>query len=128
LNNGVKRVHYLNGKTQFFDFGPDVVAGEPVFAARPGAGLDKGWLIVQCLDGRSPTGFVCPVRRRLCRCRANCAHQSATRPADQLSWLVESCLSDASPDEFGDQASPMWFNLNARDVDLPRSVRGPSCA
>jgi all-trans-8'-apo-beta-carotenal 15,15'-oxygenase len=57
LNNGVKRVDYLNGKTQFFDFGPDVVAGEPVFAARPGAGRDDGWLIVQCLDGRSERAF-----------------------------------------------------------------------
>ena len=48
---------YLNGKTQFFDFGPDVVAGEPVFAARPGAGHDNGWLIVQCSDGRSERAF-----------------------------------------------------------------------
>ena len=57
LNSGVKRVDYLNGKTQFFDFGPDVVAGEPVFAARPGAGHDDGWLIVQCSDGRSGRAF-----------------------------------------------------------------------
>ena len=57
LNSGIKRVDYLNGKTQFFDFGPDVVAGEPVFAARPGAGHDDGWLIVQCSDGRSERAF-----------------------------------------------------------------------
>ncbi len=48
VNSGIKRVDYLNGKTQFFDFGADVVAGEPVFAARPGGGHDEGWLIVQC--------------------------------------------------------------------------------
>jgi len=57
LNSGVKRVDYLNGKTQFFDFGPDVVTGEPVFAARPSAGHDDGWLIVQCSDGRSERAF-----------------------------------------------------------------------
>lgn len=57
MNSGVKRLDYLNGKTQFFDFGADVVAGEPVFAARPGAERDKGWLIVQCLDGRSERAF-----------------------------------------------------------------------
>jgi len=57
VNSGVKRVDYVSGKTQFFDFGPEVVAGEPVFAARPGAGRDDGWLIVQCLDGRSERTF-----------------------------------------------------------------------
>lgn len=57
VNSGVKRVEYSSRKTQFFDFGPDVVAGEPVFAARPGAGRDDGWLIVQCLDGRSERAF-----------------------------------------------------------------------
>jgi all-trans-8'-apo-beta-carotenal 15,15'-oxygenase len=57
VNCGVKRVDYINRNTQFFDFGPDVVAGEPVFAARPGAGRDDGWLIVQCLDGRSECAF-----------------------------------------------------------------------
>lgn len=57
VNTGVKRVDYLSGKTQFFDFGPDVVAGEPVFAAQPGAVRDQGWLIVQCLDGRSERAF-----------------------------------------------------------------------
>jgi all-trans-8'-apo-beta-carotenal 15,15'-oxygenase len=57
VNSGVKRVNYVNGKAQFFDFGADVVAGEPVFAARPGGGRDDGWLIVQCLDGRSERAF-----------------------------------------------------------------------
>ncbi|MGA8696367.1 MAG: carotenoid oxygenase family protein [Xanthobacteraceae bacterium] len=28
-----------------------------VFAARPGAGRDDGWLIVQCLGGRSERAF-----------------------------------------------------------------------
>jgi all-trans-8'-apo-beta-carotenal 15,15'-oxygenase len=57
VNTGVKRVDYPSGKTQVFDFGADVTAGEPVFAARPGAGRDEGWLIVQCLDGRSERAF-----------------------------------------------------------------------
>jgi all-trans-8'-apo-beta-carotenal 15,15'-oxygenase len=57
VNTGVKRVDYVCGKTQVFDFGLDVMAGEPVFAARPGGGRDQGWLIVQCLDGGSETAF-----------------------------------------------------------------------
>ena len=57
VNTGVKRVDYVCGKTQVFDFGLDVMASEPVFAARPGGGRDQGWLIVQCLDGRSETAF-----------------------------------------------------------------------
>ncbi len=57
VNTGVKRVDYLSGKTQVFDFGPDVMAGEPVFAARPGAARDQGWLIVQCLDGGTERAF-----------------------------------------------------------------------
>jgi all-trans-8'-apo-beta-carotenal 15,15'-oxygenase len=57
VNSGVKRVDYRSAKTQVFDFGPDVVAGEPVFATRPGAARDEGWLIVQCLDGGSERAF-----------------------------------------------------------------------
>ena len=57
VTSGVKRVDYLSGKTQFFDFGSDVVAGEPVFAERPGGDRDDGWLIVQCLDGRTERAF-----------------------------------------------------------------------
>ncbi len=57
VNSGVKRVDYRNSKTQVFDFGPNVVAGEPVFAARPGGARDEGWLIVQCLDGHSERAF-----------------------------------------------------------------------
>jgi all-trans-8'-apo-beta-carotenal 15,15'-oxygenase len=57
VNTGVKRVDYLKGKTQVFDFGAEIMAGEPVFAARPGAARDQGWLIVQCLDGRSERAF-----------------------------------------------------------------------
>ena len=57
VNSGVKRVDFLSGKTQFFDFGSDVVAGEPVFTGRPGGDRDDGWLIVQCLDGRTERAF-----------------------------------------------------------------------
>jgi all-trans-8'-apo-beta-carotenal 15,15'-oxygenase len=57
VNTGVKRVDYLKDKRQVFDFGAEIMAGEPVFAARPGAARDQGWLIVQCLDGRSERAF-----------------------------------------------------------------------
>jgi all-trans-8'-apo-beta-carotenal 15,15'-oxygenase len=56
-NSGVKRVDYRSESAQLFDFGSDVVAGEPVFAARPGSARDDGWLIVQCLDGRTERAF-----------------------------------------------------------------------
>jgi all-trans-8'-apo-beta-carotenal 15,15'-oxygenase len=57
LNSGVKRLDYRSGAAQVFDFGADVAAGEPVFAARPGGGTDDGWLIVQCLDGATERAF-----------------------------------------------------------------------
>ena len=57
INSGIKRVDYVSGKKQVFDFGAEIVAGEPVFVARPGGGRDDGWLIVQCLDGRSEQAF-----------------------------------------------------------------------
>ncbi len=57
INSGVKRVDYRSGAAQTFDFGPDVVAGEPVFAPRPGGARDDGWLIVQCLDGTTERAF-----------------------------------------------------------------------
>jgi all-trans-8'-apo-beta-carotenal 15,15'-oxygenase len=56
-NSGVKRVDYRSETAQVFDFGGDVVAGEPVFAARPGTARDDGWLIVQCLDGGTERAF-----------------------------------------------------------------------
>jgi carotenoid cleavage dioxygenase-like enzyme len=37
--------------------GRDEAPEEPVFAARTGAARDEGWLIVQCLDGRSERAF-----------------------------------------------------------------------
>jgi carotenoid cleavage dioxygenase-like enzyme len=40
-----------SGRSSRFDFGETSVAGEPVFAARPGGGPDDGWLITQVLDG-----------------------------------------------------------------------------
>jgi len=33
-------------------------AGEPVFATRPGAEHNDGWLIAQCLDDRSECAFL----------------------------------------------------------------------
>ena len=57
LSSGVKRVDYRTGAKDSFDFGPLTVVGEPVFAAKPGGGIDEGWLITQCLDGVSGTTF-----------------------------------------------------------------------
>jgi all-trans-8'-apo-beta-carotenal 15,15'-oxygenase len=57
ITSGVKRFDFRNGAAQIFDFGDNVAAGEPVFAARPGGAPDDGWLIVQCLDGRSERAF-----------------------------------------------------------------------
>jgi all-trans-8'-apo-beta-carotenal 15,15'-oxygenase len=57
INSGIKRLDYRSGASQNFDFGPDVATGEPVFAARPGGNTDDGWLIVQCLDGKSECAF-----------------------------------------------------------------------
>lgn len=55
LNSGIKRLDMRSGAVQEFDFGPTSVAGEPVFAPRPGGGMDDGWLITQVLDGTSGT-------------------------------------------------------------------------
>jgi all-trans-8'-apo-beta-carotenal 15,15'-oxygenase len=57
INTGVKRFDYATGAQAVFDFGPNCVVGEPVFAARPGGALDEGWLLVQGLDGASGTSF-----------------------------------------------------------------------
>jgi all-trans-8'-apo-beta-carotenal 15,15'-oxygenase len=57
INSGVKRLDYRTGASQAYDFGANVAAGEPVFAARPGGGADEGFLIVQCLDGTTERAF-----------------------------------------------------------------------
>jgi len=57
FTNGVKRFDYESGRATHFDFGPKAVAGEPVFAARPGGGQDEGWLISQVHDGASGKVF-----------------------------------------------------------------------
>jgi all-trans-8'-apo-beta-carotenal 15,15'-oxygenase len=55
LNSAVARVDLDTGKSTRFDFGDRAVAGEPVFAPRPGGGADEGWLIVQVHDGATET-------------------------------------------------------------------------
>ncbi|MEA1086320.1 carotenoid oxygenase family protein [Sphingomonas sp. CD22] len=46
------------GSVASFDFGADVCAGEPVFAADPNGNRDEGWLITQTLDvTRGTSGF-----------------------------------------------------------------------
>jgi len=61
FNSGLKRLDYRTGATREFDFGAETQVGEPVFAARPegdgGVELDQGWLIAQCLDGKSEKTF-----------------------------------------------------------------------
>lgn len=57
INSGLKRVDYDTGAADTFDFGSDTQIGEPIFAARPGGGLDQGYLIAQGLDGASKTTF-----------------------------------------------------------------------
>lgn len=51
FQSAVKRIDLQTGATQSFEFGPATAVGEPVLAPRPGAALDEGWLIAQCLDG-----------------------------------------------------------------------------
>jgi all-trans-8'-apo-beta-carotenal 15,15'-oxygenase len=55
LNSAIKRLDMETGHSQEFSFGPLAVAGEPVFAARPGGRVDEGWLITQVLDGTTGT-------------------------------------------------------------------------
>jgi all-trans-8'-apo-beta-carotenal 15,15'-oxygenase len=57
LWSGIKRVDFTTGKTQVFSFGANVATGEPVFAARPDGGYNDGWLIAQCVDGRTERAF-----------------------------------------------------------------------
>ena len=60
--------------------GRDEAPEEPVFAARTGAARDEGWLIVQCLDGRSERGSLhcsmplmsIPGRSRAFICHTTC--------------------------------------------------------
>jgi len=57
LWSGIKRVDFATDKTQVFSFGANVATGEPVFAASPGGGHNDGWLIAQCVDGRTERAF-----------------------------------------------------------------------
>jgi all-trans-8'-apo-beta-carotenal 15,15'-oxygenase len=51
FQSAIKRIDFRTGAAQVFEFGPMTAVGEPVLAPRPGAALDEGWLIAQCLDG-----------------------------------------------------------------------------
>jgi all-trans-8'-apo-beta-carotenal 15,15'-oxygenase len=51
FQSAIKRIDLQTGATQLFEFGPMTAVGEPVLTPRPGAALDEGWLIAQCLDG-----------------------------------------------------------------------------
>jgi all-trans-8'-apo-beta-carotenal 15,15'-oxygenase len=57
FNTGVKRFDFETGQTRAFDFGAEAHVGEPVFAEKRGGADGEGWLITQCLDGRSERSF-----------------------------------------------------------------------
>jgi all-trans-8'-apo-beta-carotenal 15,15'-oxygenase len=57
FNSGVKRFDYETGQAREFDFGPETHVGEPVFVEKPGGAMDEGWLISECVDGRSERTF-----------------------------------------------------------------------
>lgn len=58
LHTGIAAFDTRSGRLDAYDFGPQVNAGEPVFAADPGRGIDQGWLLTQILDTASGTsGF-----------------------------------------------------------------------
>lgn len=54
FNSGLKRFDYETGQSRTFDFGAETHVGEPVLVE---AGDGEGWLIAQCLDGRSERTF-----------------------------------------------------------------------
>ena len=57
FNSGLKRLDYESGQAVEFDFGPETHAGEPQFVPRPGRAEGDGWIIAQCLDGRTEKTF-----------------------------------------------------------------------
>lgn len=57
FNSGLKRFDYETGEARVFDFGAETHVGEPVFAPKPSGAPGDGWLITQCLDGRSERSF-----------------------------------------------------------------------
>lgn len=57
FNSGVKRLDYETGQARAFDFGADTHVGEPVFAPKPNGASGEGWLLTQCLDGRTERTF-----------------------------------------------------------------------
>jgi len=46
------------GAAAHFDFGRQVYCSEPYFIPRPGAGHEEGWILTQCLDGKSGKSFL----------------------------------------------------------------------
>ncbi len=62
LNTGVARIDVETGKSETFDFGPDMIAGEPIFARDPSASDERGWLLQQVLDGARGETFFSVIR------------------------------------------------------------------
>lgn len=58
LHSGVAAFDTERDVLDAFDFGAHMHAGEPVFAARPGAAPEQGWLLTETLDTqRHASGF-----------------------------------------------------------------------
>jgi len=57
MGRSLSRLDYETGDFRTFDFGDMVQVGEPIFAPAPGGQIDDGWLLVQCLDGKSRNTF-----------------------------------------------------------------------
>jgi all-trans-8'-apo-beta-carotenal 15,15'-oxygenase len=58
FHTGIAAFDTGTGRLDVYDFGTGVNTGEPVFAAAPEGGLDRGWLITQTLDTEHGTsGF-----------------------------------------------------------------------
>ena len=57
FNSGIKRYDYETGKSQTHDFGEETHVGEPIFAKASGGAIDEGWILCQCVDGKSEKTF-----------------------------------------------------------------------
>lgn len=54
----VVRHDLINAAEESYDFGQQVYCSEPYFVPRPGAGHEAGWILTECLDGRSGKSFL----------------------------------------------------------------------
>lgn len=57
MHHGVKRIDMVSGESDLHDFGVDTQVGEPVFVPHPDGTPERGWVIVQGLDGHDGHAF-----------------------------------------------------------------------